>query len=144
MLVRAARGEPRPRHVTRLAAARVTAVLAAGLATASCVERAASATIMSWTLTPAAPTVGPATLTVTLRDSKGAAVTRARVRLEGHMSHPGMTPAVADALERTPGVYVAPFTFSMPGDWVLLVSAALPDGESVEERIDVANIQPSG
>src|SRR5436190_7376015 len=130
MLVRAARRQPRPRDVTRLAAARVVAVLAAGLTTASCVERARSAITLSWTLTPTAPTVGgAATLTVTLRDSAGGAVTGARVRLEGHMSHPGMTPVIAEAPERTAGLYVASFHFSMPGDWVLLVSAALPDGE---------------
>jgi hypothetical protein len=116
-------------------------VLAAGLAIASCVERATSAANLSWTLTPASPTVGPATLTVTLRDPAGSALTGARVRLEGHMSHPGMTPAVADAPERTPGVYVAPFNFSMPGDWALVVSAALPNGERVEERVDVANVR---
>ena len=143
MLVRTAQHEPRPRDVTRLGARRahVFALLAAGLAIVSCVERATSATNLSWTLTPTSPTVGPATLTVTLRDPAGSAVTGARVRLEGHMSHPGMTPAIADAPERTPGVYVAPFNFSMAGDWVLLVSAALPNGERVEERIDVANVQ---
>ena len=49
--------------------------------------------------------------------------------------------AIADAPESTPGTYVASFNFSMPGDWVLLVSAALPDGERVEERIDVARVR---
>lgn len=141
MLVRAARRQPRPRDVTRLAAARVVAVLAAGLTTASCVERAKSAITLSWTLMPTAPVVGPATLTVTLRDAAGGAVTGARVRLEGHMSHPGMTPVIADASERTAGIYVATFDFSMAGDWVLLVSAALRNGDRVEEHIDVAHVR---
>ena len=52
-----------------------------------------------------------------------------------------MAPVIAEASERTTGIYVAPFNFSMPGDWVLLVSAALPDGERVEERIDVARVR---
>jgi hypothetical protein len=99
MLVRTARRQPRRRNVTRLAAARVVAVLAAGLTTASCVERATSATALSSTLTPTVSTVGPATLTVTLRNPAGSAVTGARVRLEGYMSHPGMTPVNADAPE---------------------------------------------
>ena len=141
MLVRIAQREPRTRDLKRLAAARVIAVLAAGLTTAGCVERAKSAVSLSWTLTPAAPVVGPGTLTVTLRDPAGSAVSGARVRLEGHMSHPNMAPIIADASERTTGIYVAPFNFSMPGDWVLLVSAALPDGERVEERIDVAHVR---
>jgi hypothetical protein len=145
VLVRAARRHPGARDLTQLTAARVRVMmmLAASLAIASCGGRATSATTLSWTLTPPKPAVGPATLTVTLRDSAGAAVTGAQVRLEGHMSHPGMTPVIADAAARTPGIYVVPFTFSMPGDWTLLVSAALPDGGRVEQRIDVANVSPS-
>ena len=45
--------------------------------------------------------------------------------------------------ERGAGVYEVPFAFTMPGDWVLLVYAALPDGARVERRIDVANVRPS-
>lgn len=124
----------------RVLARVVIMLLAAGVAGASC-RGAASATRLTWTLAPQTPGVGPATLTVTLRDPAGLAVTGARVRLEGHMQHPGMTPVAADAAERSPGVYVAPFTFTMPGDWVLLVSAALPGGGRVEERIDVAHVR---
>jgi hypothetical protein len=60
----------------------------------------------------------------------------------GHMSHPGMTPVVAEAAERTPGVYAVPFTLTMPGDWVLLVSAALPNGERLEHRVEVPGVRP--
>ena len=123
--------------------ARVLALLAATLAPAACSGGEASARL-SWTLSPGSPAVGPATLTVTLRDTAGSAVTGAKVRLESHMSHPGMTPVLAAAAEREPGVYVAPFNFTMPGDWVLVVSAALPDGGRVEQRIDVAGVRPSG
>ena len=142
MLVRAARREPRPLDLTRLAAASAIVMLAAGLAMTSCGGRETNAISLSSALTPSSPVVGPATLTVTLRNSSGSVVTGAKVRLEGHMSHPGMTPVIADATERTPGVYVAPFSFTMPGDWVLLVSAALSDGGRVERRIEVANVRP--
>jgi hypothetical protein len=54
-----------------------------------------------------------------------------------------MTPVIAGAAERTAGVYVAPFAFTMPGDWVLLVSGSLADGGRVEQRIDVGNVGPS-
>jgi hypothetical protein len=139
VLVRAARREPR----TRLARARVALiVLAAALTTGSCSGRATTATNLSWTLTPSPPTVGPASFTVTLRDPAGGAVTGAKMRLEGHMSHPGMTPVVAEAAERTPGVYAVPFTLTMPGDWVLLVSAALPNGERLEHRVEVPGVRP--
>ncbi len=115
--------------------------LGAGLAIVSCSGRATTVNTLSWTLAPTSPAVGPATLTVTLRDPAGTAVTGARVRLEGHMSHPGMTPVITDATERTSGVYIALFTFTMPGDWVLLVSAVLPNGGRVEQRIDVPNVR---
>jgi hypothetical protein len=97
----------------------------------------------SSTLEPAAPSVGPATLTVRLRDA-GGAVTGAAVRLEAHMSHPGMAPVMADATERTPGVYGISFHFTMQGDWVLLVSAVLPNGRRVERRVDVPSVRPGG
>jgi hypothetical protein len=144
VLVRAARREPRSRDVTRLAAARArvtVTMLAAGLAIGSCGGRETSPASLSWTLAPSSPAAGPATLTVSLRDPDGNAIAGAKVRLEGHMSHPGMTPVVADAAERTPGVYVASFAFTMPGDWVLLVSATLSDGGRVEQRIEVPNVR---
>jgi hypothetical protein len=55
-----------------------------------------------------------------------------------------MAPVVAAAQEHEPGVYDVPFAFTMQGDWVLLVSVALPDGGRVERRIDVANVRPAG
>ena len=66
------------------------------------------------------------------------------MRIEGHMTHAGMAPLMAEAVERAPGVYDAAFAFTMQGDWVLLVSVNLPDGTRVERRIDVANVRPSG
>jgi hypothetical protein len=148
MLVRTARGGG-PRRVIlfwRRSAARLTiALLAASLATSGCLDRgnATPAVNVTWTLSPASPTVGPATLSVTVRDAAGTPVKDATIRLEGHMSHAGMTPVFANATERTPGVYDLAFAFTMPGDWVLLVNAALPDGTRVERRIDVAKVQPN-
>jgi hypothetical protein len=99
---------------------------------------------VTWALSPAVPIVGPATLTITLRRPSGEALAGAAVRLEGHMTHPGMAPVVADATERTPGVYDLPFEFTMQGDWVLLVSAAAPRDGRIEHRIDVPNVRPGG
>jgi YtkA-like len=95
----------------------------------------------TWALEPRAASVGPAKLTVRLLDARGA-VTGATVRLEAHMAHPGMAPVIADATERGGGVYDISFHFTMPGDWVLLVSAALPGGQRVERRVDVAGVRP--
>ena len=121
------------------------ALLAASLSSGACHRspRTESQLDVAWTLRPEAPAVGPATLTVTLRQTSGDPVKGARVRLEGHMSHAGMAPVLADATESAPGVYDLQFAFTMQGDWVLLVSAALPEGARVERRIDVARVQAS-
>jgi hypothetical protein len=99
---------------------------------------------LTWTLRPATAVVGPATLTVSLRAPSGTPIAGATVRIEGHMTHAGMAPLLAEAVERAPGVYDAAFAFTMPGDWVVLVSVNLPDGTRVERRIDVANVRPAG
>ena len=88
--------------------------------------------------------VGPATLTVKLRRLSGEALAGAAVRLEGHMTHPGMAPVLADATERTPGVYDLTFEFTMQGDWVLLVSAQTQHDGRIERRIDITNVRPAG
>lgn len=99
---------------------------------------------LTWTLRPAAATVGPAALTLTVRTSSGEPISGATVRVEGHMTHAGMAPVIAQAIERAPDIYEAAFAFTMPGDWALLVTAVLPDGTRVERRIDVPNVRPSG
>jgi hypothetical protein len=98
---------------------------------------------LTWTLRPATSIVGPATLTLSLHAPSGEPITKATVRIEGYMTHAGMAPLFAEAVERTPGVYEAAFAFTMQGDWVLLASISLPDGTRVERRIDVANVRPS-
>jgi len=121
------------------------ACLAAGLSSAC--ARAAVDTPrvdVAWTLSPSAPVVGPASLTITLKGPAGDAVNGATVRLEAHMSHPGMAPVLGNARERLPGVYDLPFAFTMPGDWVLRVTIALPGGGRLERRIEVTNVRPSG
>ena len=121
------------------------ALLAAGLS-GGCTKAAVVAprVDVAWTLSPSPPVVGPAILTITLRGPAGDAVTGATVHLEGHMSHPGMAPVMAEARERAPGTYDVPFAFTMQGDWVLLVSVAVPGGGRVERRLDVADVRPSG
>lgn len=95
----------------------------------------------SWRITPAAPVVGPATLTITIHQPSGDPVDGAAVHLEAHMSHPGMAPVLASATRRAAGTYDIPFAFTMRGDWVLLVSMELADGRRIERRIDVANVR---
>jgi YtkA-like len=81
---------------------------------------------------------------VTLLDATGKPVHGAALEIEGHMSHPGMAPVLATAEERRDGVYAVRFQFPMAGDWIMLVKGSLPDGRTLNHRIDIANVRPSG
>jgi propanediol dehydratase small subunit len=122
----------------------LTAAVAATLVIAACGRpRSDPQPNLSWTLDPAASVVGPAVLRLQIQQQSGP-VAGATLKLEAHMSHAGMAPVLATAIERAAGLYEVPFTFTMPGDWVLLVSGVLPDGVRIERRIDVANVRPTG
>ena len=135
--------------------ARSAVALALALATGACGRPSRSATAdfdLTWTIDPQPARVGPATLVITLRESgrdrgrdrdRGELVSGATVRIEGHMSHPGMAPVLTRAAERAPGVYGAPIDLTMAGDWILLVSAETPDGRRLERRIDLGRVRPA-
>ncbi len=91
-------------------------------------------------LSPEPPQIGPAQITVTLMDANGMLIENAEVELEANMSHAGMVPVFAPAQEVAPGKYVASVEFTMGGDWFILVRSQLPDGRSLERRIDVPGV----
>lgn len=82
---------------------------------------------------PAEPVVGPARWRVTLLDSEGRAVEGASVSVRGDMTHAGMVPVEAEAVEQEGGVYLADFEWTMAGDWIVTVTAQLPDGRAASE-----------
>jgi hypothetical protein len=86
---------------------------------------------------PAPPQIGPATITVSLRDADDRPISGAQMELEANMSHAGMVPVFAQATEVEPGLYQADLEFTMGGDWFILVRADLPDGRSMERQVDV-------
>jgi hypothetical protein len=92
------------------------------------------------TIDPDPPHIGPVTINLTLRDAQGQPIIGAQVELEGNMSHAGMVPVLARAVEVSPGAYSAPLEFTMGGDWFILVRATLPDGRSMERKFDVPGI----
>jgi len=139
MLLRMAQPQPR---VTRLA------VFAAGLLVAlspACARQPAaedtSSVLVTTRLMPPQPAVGPATLTVSLSGATAATLGRATVQVVGHMTHPGMTPAVATITPRGPDVYDAALDFTMAGDWLLIATVRLHDGRRLEARVPVT-VQP--
>jgi len=56
------------------------------------------------------------------------------------MSHAGMAPAVATATEVEPGRYRAIIELSMPGDWVVIAHATLPDGRKVDHQFELNGV----
>jgi hypothetical protein len=133
-----------PRRQLRLTdAAAALALTAAPLLVGCASEPARERPVLTWTLDPAAPRVGPARLTAVFRDPDGAALVGAKVDVEGHMTHAGMRPVIASGREASPGVHVVPLEFTMAGDWVLLVVASTPEGRRSEHRITLS-VQPAG
>lgn len=84
---------------------------------------------LDWQIEPEPPKVGEALIQITLRDSTEQLITDAEIELEGNMSHPGMEPLMATASEVAPGYYEAPVTFTMAGEWFILVQATLARSE---------------
>ncbi len=118
------------------------ALCALSLLLAACGEAEESLPDVSVELTvsPDPPQVGPATVVVILQDD-GQAIGGAEMNLEGTMTHAGMVPVFADAVETSPGQYKAALEFTMGGDWVIIVRAVLADGRTLERQIDVPGVQ---
>ena len=84
---------------------------------------------------------GVETITIRLADASQQPVTHARVQVEGDMDHPGMAPVFSDAVETAPGSYRAPLTFTMGGDWVVLLHITLADGRKIERQWNVKGVE---
>ena len=140
-------------RVTRLdRGSRVSSTIAAvcGLLIAACSREPPAAPVandvgVEWTLTPRVPVVGDAaTATMVLSDRARGPVRGASLRIEGHMTHPGMAPILATVAERADGVYEVPLQFPMRGEWILTVTGVLADGRRISHRVDVTAEGPDG
>lgn len=96
--------------------------------------------VVEMVVSPEPAQIGPSTVTVTLMDAKGELIENADLELEANMSHAGMVPVFASAREVAPGQYEASLEFTMGGDWFILVHSQLPDGRSLERRIDLPGV----
>jgi hypothetical protein len=90
--------------------------------------------------TPAPPKVGPAAVRLTLATLAGEPVKGAKIRLEGNMSHPGMTPVFANLAESTAGTYGGTIDFTMAGDWTIFVTGTRVDGSAINESLQIKGI----
>ena len=105
---------------------------------------AADEVTAAWAFEPGPPATGVDTnARITLHDADGQPLRGADLRLEGHMSHPGMAPVIADVIERGAGVYEARMQFSMAGDWVLMLTGELADGRRFAKQLEIAGVQPA-
>jgi hypothetical protein len=96
------------------------------------------------TLTPRRAAVGhPTLMELRVHDAGGRPVLGAQLRVEAQMAHPGMAPFLATATERGNGVYDVALKFTMAGDWIVLVTGSLSNGDKVEYRIDVPGVRPA-
>lgn len=93
---------------------------------------------------PTPPRVGKARVLVTLtHQTPPGPVAGASVTVEGTMTHPGMKPEFGTAVETKPGEYAAPLTLTMGGDWVLIVTAKLPDGRRLRREVPLPAVKGS-
>jgi hypothetical protein len=95
-------------------------------------------------VSPQPARTGPVTITLAMTDASGKQVSGAKIKLEANMSHPGMIPIFADAMEISPGRYQSNVELSMAGDWYVLVHATLPDGRKWEREFDIKGVSPAG
>ncbi len=96
---------------------------------------------LEWEIQPEQPTVGTATISITLWDSTDQRISGADVSLEGNMSHPGMQPVFVTAEETDAGSYSADIEFTMGGDWFFLIKSTLPDSRIVERQININGVR---
>ncbi len=61
--------------------------------------------------------------------------------LEGNMTHPGMIPVFADAMETEPGRYQSNLELWMAGDWHVMVHVVLPDGRKFDRQFEVKEVK---
>ena len=92
-------------------------------------------------IAPQPARVGQATITFRLTDETGKPVTKARVAMEGNMSHPGMSPELGEAREIEPGRYQGQLMLSMAGDWVVLLHLTLSNGLRLERQFEIKGVR---
>ena len=128
-----------------LARGLIVALMACAVA-AACARPDAGADVrVAWTIEPAPPSTGAATVAeLTLKDEQQQPIRGARLQLEAHMSHPGMSPVTTPLAETGNGVYAGRLQFSMAGDWLLVVSGQLADGTRFTRQLEVPGVQPAG
>ena len=118
-----------------------------GLACAACARSGGGATdiVTRWRLTDPQPTVDREILAeLGLFDRAGHRLPGAMLRVEAHMTHPGMAPVIAQAVDKGNGEYRIPLRFSMAGTWALYLKGSLADHRRIDQPMGEITVRPTG
>jgi len=81
--------------------------------------------------------VGSSTLLVSLKRADGAPIDNAAVEVSGQMQHQGMLPLTGRTSSSANGEYRVPIIWPMMGQWMVDVTARLPDGGQAADQYEV-------
>lgn len=99
---------------------------------------------VDWKIDPTPPVAqAPTIVSFIVKRRDGSGLGGAKLRIDAHMSHPGMAPVTAEMVERVAGTYEARLHLSMAGDWVFVVTGALADGGRITSEIKVPSVRPA-
>jgi hypothetical protein len=98
--------------------------------------------MVEWSATPSSPVVDADTVVdIALLDRARQPMVGARLRVEAHMTHPGMAPIVEAAAERGQGAYAARLRLPMAGTWILFVKGELANRRPIDQRVGEVSVR---
>ena len=86
---------------------------------------------------PSPPNTGPTLLMIKVTGEQGSDIGDFTIDVRGDMSHAGMTPVIVTEAKGELGTYAVPFEWTMAGDWILTITAKLPDGRNLIRTLPV-------
>ena len=111
----------------------------------ACRQQSLSSSELSLDVSVDGMLVGPAQISVSVRDKNGAPVENpGALALRGDMDHAGMAPVFAEASEATDGVFTLPFEWTMAGAWILEAKLTLDSGEGLLQSFRYEIHAPAG
>jgi hypothetical protein len=132
-------------NVYQVICALLIAAMCTGCTRASQLGDEAPEVQMAMTLNPDPPWFGrPCYMVVTLLDADGTPIEDAQLEIKGDMTHAGMIPVVAAITGGADGRYATAFEWTMAGDWIVTVEAALSDGRIARRQFELTVEVPGG
>ena len=114
------------------------------LVASGCKSQASQKVFVAHEVLPQPSRVGQVEIRLRLTDASRKPLSGAEIRLEGNMSHAGMSPVFANTSEVAPGDYRTKMELSMAGDWIVLVHLTLRDGTKVERQFEMTVLNAEG